>query len=156
MNISEPIWLVGTQVRAEHQQNKKLDQRENISTILSLTICHCIFLNFEYWILNLAIVNTATKKDLPEKLSWNALVWCHFVPCKRTKLFSKTFFLADYKRYIFTVAFFILIKQNKYAELCNYASQWNFQKLLPGGNTVKHQRQSLFFNEVAGWALQLY
>ena len=56
--------MVGTQVAAEHHQSKKLDQIENIST--SLKICHRISLNF-----NTAenFVNTATKKDLTEKLS---------------------------------------------------------------------------------------
>ena len=52
------------QIAAENHQIKKLDQRENISTILSLTICDLISLNF-----NRAenVVNTAAKKDLREK-----------------------------------------------------------------------------------------
>ena len=52
------------QIVAENHQIKKLDQRENISTILSLTICDLISLNF-----NRAenVVNTAAKKDLREK-----------------------------------------------------------------------------------------
>ena len=62
----QTICLVGTQVAAEHQQNKKVDQKESISTILSLTICHGISLSFntaEY------VVDTAIKKNLTEKLS---------------------------------------------------------------------------------------
>ena len=52
------------QIAAENHQIKKLDQRENISTILSLTICDLMSLNF-----NRAenVLNTAAKKDLREK-----------------------------------------------------------------------------------------
>ena len=129
--LSQPIWLVGTQVAAEHHHNKKLDQRENISTILNLIICHRISLNF-----NTAenVVNIATKKDLTKKsfreMHW---VWCIFVPCKRMKLFSKTSFLADSERYLFIVVYFsysvveILIKQNKHTKLYNYAFHWSVQ-----------------------------
>ena len=72
---SQHISLVGTEVVAELNQNKKLDQRANSNTIFSLTICHCISLN-----INTAenLVNTDTKKDLPEKLSWNALSVVYF------------------------------------------------------------------------------
>ena len=119
---SKPIWLVGTQVAAEHPQSKNLDQRKNISIILSPTISHLISLNFNGVKI---VVNTATKKNLTEKLSRNALNVVYFVPCKRTKLFSKTSFLADCKRYLFINIFFsngivkVLIKQNKHAKLCN-------------------------------------
>ena len=64
-------------------RNKNLDQTENINTILSLTTCHHISLNFN----TIKDMNTA-KKDLTEKL----LVKCtecdlFFVPFKRTKFF---------------------------------------------------------------------
>ena len=54
---SQPIWLVGTQVVAEHHQNKKLCQRENIGTILSITIYHYTPVSFNT---TENVVNTAT------------------------------------------------------------------------------------------------
>ena len=69
------MWLVSTQVAAEHHQNKKLDQRENISTIFNLSICQRIYLNFST---AKNILNTARKKYLTEKLSWNKLSAVHF------------------------------------------------------------------------------
>ena len=58
-------------------------------------------------------------------------LWCIFVPCKRKKLFCKTSFLADYKRYFLIVVFSsysiveVVMKQNKHAKLCIYVLQWN-------------------------------
>ena len=62
--------FIGRYTNFSSAPQEKLDQRENISTILSLTICHRISLNF-----NTAenVVNTASKRNLIEKLSWNAL-----------------------------------------------------------------------------------
>ena len=56
------IWLFGTQVAAEVHQTEKLDQRKNISTILSLTIWHRISNTAKI------VVNTATEKNFTEKL----------------------------------------------------------------------------------------
>ena len=61
-------------------------------------------------------------------------MWCIFVPCKRTRLFSKISFLADCKRYLFIKLFCsngivkVLIKHNKDAKHSNYVFQWNVQK----------------------------
>ena len=128
--LSQPMWLVGTKVAAEDHQNKKLDQRGNIS------ICHRIS---QYFSTAENVVIIATKKNLTEKHSWNALsVFYVFVPCKRTKLFCKTLsFLAYWKRCIFIVVFSscsivkVLTKQNKHAKLWNYAFQWKLQKKSP-------------------------
>ena len=72
---SHTIWLVGTKVAAKHHQNKKLDQRGNISTIFNLLICNRIYMNFST---AKNILNTARKKYLTEKLSWNELSVVHF------------------------------------------------------------------------------
>ena len=122
--LSQPILFVGEQIAADHHQRKKLDQRKNISTNLSLTICHRISLNLNT---GESAVNTARKKDLQKNF---CVYFC--------SMFSKTF-LANYKRFLSTVVFFsysivkILTKQNKHAKLCNYNFQWTVQKQSPGG-----------------------
>ena len=131
--LPKTIWVVGTQVISEHHQNKKLDQRENISNILSLSICYRIFLNFK---IAENVVNTATKKYLTENFHEMDWVWYIFTPCKKRKLFFKTSLLADWKIYLFIVVFSsysivkVFIKQN----MQNFIIiQWIIQKQSPGG-----------------------
>ena len=132
---SQTVWFGGTQTAAEHHQNKKLDQRENIGAILSLTICIASpWISTQPKTLWMLLQRSIWQENF-RKINW---VWCIFVPCRITNFFSKTSFLADCKRYLFVVVFSsyiiveVLIKQNKQAKLCNYAFQWSVQKQSPG------------------------
>ena len=125
---SHTIWLVGTQVAAEHQQNKKLDQRENISTDLPSYLSEFQYSrkHFEWYQKEVFDGKTVVKRT--EYSAFLCLVkeenWCFL-------------FLADWEIYLFIVVFSSYstaeVLKNKIYML-NFIFIWlTVQKQLPGG-----------------------
>ena len=127
-------WLVQQSTASRAPQEQKAGSKREPFWALQSTIASLWISTWPktLWIL---LQRRIWQKNL-RQMHW---VWCIFVSCKWTKLFSKTSFLADCKRSLFIVVFSpysiveVLIQQNKNAKLWNYAFQRNSQKQSPRG-----------------------